>query len=464
MKSSLYTTAITTRSRYSLLCLLVSVTGPLHMINSFSPNSQPHLRDSNHVSFFHFARVSSNCNGFAQINYSQENFKSPSPVVVTTQLRMAKDSNRARTEKNLEEMMGDDWRLFRARLVVQEQTESKWTNEDSNNNSQGSKRNNLSSPITHQSQSSQNSHSSLNEDHEDKKSHIVSAFTGAIASIFSSKDGQHRIRNSENNNNQHHKNQEDSTLNGQKITIGSKGVSYGKCEDPFASEAEIVATTQQISAAIQLDRHRWAHPIPHIEPGCVLIANEKLGGVFHQTVLLIIDHHEAMGSTGIVINRPLNGNLLKIASETASNVDLSLKLAFNCAGVTYGGPVMQEDYSILHGYGEVEGSKKVAPGVFVGGSRELMDEVRKNSFDPHEVLFVKGHAAWVPSQLSREIVKGVWYTASVSPDHILRYACAPKDIDDNDNLWADLLTCMGGKYKEIAEQYSAERGDRRVSP
>lgn len=43
--------------------------------------------------------------------------------------------------------------------------------------------------------------------------------------------------------------------------------------------------------------------IPHIEPGCVLVANERLGGVFHQTVVLIIDHNDSSGSTGIVINR-----------------------------------------------------------------------------------------------------------------------------------------------------------------
>jgi len=114
------------------------------------------------------------------------------------------------------------------------------------------------------------------------------------------------------------------------------------------------------------------------------------------------------------VRRPLPGNLLKVASETASHVDLSLKLAFNCATVSYGGPVMQEDYSVLHGYGEVEGSKKVAPGIFVGGSRELMNEVRRNNFDPHETLFVKGHAAWVPSQLSREISMSLVHSVRIS--------------------------------------------------
>ena len=161
--------------------------------------------------------------------------------------------------------------------------------------------------------------------------------------------------------------------------------------------------------------------------------------------------------------RPLAGKLLKVASETKSNLDLSLKMAFNSATVSYGGPVMQEEYSILHGYGEVEGSKKVAPGIFVGGSEELMNEVRRCNLAPQDALFVKGHAAWVPNQLSREVSKGVWYMASCSNDFILRYAQGegegPKDAD----LWAEILNCMGGKFTDIAEK-NAGKGDMRMMP
>jgi putative transcriptional regulator len=157
-------------------------------------------------------------------------------------------------------------------------------------------------------------------------------------------------------------------------------------------------------------------------------------------------------------------SLNKVATKTQDNVDLSLRLAFNSSPVTYGGPVMAEEYSILHGYGEVEGATKIAPGIFVGGSESLMNEVRKQNFQPEQALFVKGHAAWVPGQLAREVSKGVWYPASVSNDFILRYAGAP--VDDRDNtgdLWADILTCIGGKYQSIAEQNSS-KGDRRLLP
>lgn len=166
--------------------------------------------------------------------------------------------------------------------------------------------------------------------------------------------------------------------------------------------------------------------------------------------------------------RPLDGDLLKIASEKESKLDLSLKLAFPTAPVTYGGPVATEEYSILHGFGHVEGSQKLCGGVYVGGDEELMNEVRINRFDPKDALFVKGHAAWVSGQLSREISKGVWYTAAVSEDFILRYAgrsaSDPSGVGEGSDLWSEILACMGGKYEEIARAHSTGRGDRRVMP
>lgn len=161
---------------------------------------------------------------------------------------------------------------------------------------------------------------------------------------------------------------------------------------------------------------------------------------------------------------PLGGNLNKIASETNSNLDLSLKLAFTSSPVAYGGPVLPEEFSILHSFGEVDGSKKLAKGVFIGGSDELMNEVRINRFDPAHALFVKGHAAWVPGQLSRELAKGVWYCAAASSDLIMRYAGAPiQETGNPDDLWADILSCMGGNFAEIAKTHG-NRGDMRLMP
>lgn len=91
-------------------------------------------------------------------------------------------------------------------------------------------------------------------------------------------------------------------------------------------------------------------------------------------------------------DRSMEGGLMKIASEQESRLDLSLKLAFPSAPVSFGGPSATENFHILHGFGEVDGSQKLCPGVYIGGTEALMNEVRINRFDPRNALFAKGHS------------------------------------------------------------------------
>jgi len=336
-------------------------------------------------------------------------------------LGMAKDSDRARIERDFEDMMGDDWRVFRAKLIAEEHKEAVGGGFDNES--------------------------------DWKNGHV---------DAFGRKFNRPQARSSSS-----YLASEDFIQEYNEFTDFNNNIGNGRVDpqmqDPFVSEAEKLAAK---SGNVHFDKHRWAHPLSHVETGCVLIANEKLGGVFHQTVILIVNHDEHTGSTGVCINRPLPGDLLHVGNDAdaMSNLDPNLKMAFNEASVSYGGPVMEADYSVLHGFGEVEGAKKVAPGVFVGGSRELINCVEKKNINQADVLFVKGHAAWIPSQMEREVSKGVWHIASVSPDFILRYAGAPISQGDNVyDLWADILTCMGGKYAQVASRY-AGRGDMRMMP
>ena len=124
---------------------------------------------------------------------------------------------------------------------------------------------------------------------------------GAISSIFKNKDENNKKKKSDNEDN-----------SGESIDTNIfDGVDVGgatkhsriewDCSDPFMDEEEchLIYDDPKVS----LDKHRWAHPLFHVEPGCILVANEKLGGVFNQAVVLIIDHNENTGSTGMVINR-----------------------------------------------------------------------------------------------------------------------------------------------------------------
>lgn len=334
--------------------------------------------------------------------------------------------------------MGEDWREFRAHLVAQEQVQEELA---------------MNGKVKQQQASA-------------KEEGVGKFITGAISSIFSKGEKKGDSTDTAATTTEEKTKEELTNIfNGHAVggaTKFSKIEVSSNCDDPFMDEEQCHLIYDEPD--VKLDKHRWAHPLFHVEPGCILVANEKLGGVFHQTVVLIIDHNEATGSTGMVINRPFPGQLIKIASDTESNIDLSLKMAFSKAPVAYGGPVMQDQFSTLHGFGEVMGSKKVCPGVFVGGSSQLMQEVRRNNLHPTEVLFVKGHAAWVPGQLTREIEKGVWYIAAASADLILRYAGAPVSKDDNpSDLWADVLSCMGDKFEDISVAHMG-RGDERMLP
>jgi Uncharacterized ACR, COG1678 len=171
----------------------------------------------------------------------------------------SKSSDRAYIERTLEDMMGDDWREFRAKLVAQEQA---FLALDASN------------ATTHPA-------SSTTDSKLLKQGQLGDLFAGAISSIFHS---NHPTKKNKENHN----------------IFDGDCIGGIECNDPFASKDELPAL---MPSTIKIDKHRWAHPIPHPEPGSVLIANEKLGGIFHQTVVLIIQHCDKAGSTGVVINR-----------------------------------------------------------------------------------------------------------------------------------------------------------------
>ena len=218
----------------------------------------------------------------------------PQQRSLSIQLNM-KNSHRARVEKNLEDMMGNDWRMFRAQLVAQEEAEKK----NSADNSDAS--------FSSSSSSGANAHSSQSKpmigfgepaEYHDEKQARQEKFGNIFAAIFSNNNKEVGP-----NSDRRGKGDESSQSIFSGHYIGGAtpdSMIPDTCEDPFVSAAELPVLLKPTS---KVDKHRWAHPLSHIEPGCVLIANEKLGGVFHQTVVLIIEHNEGSGSTGIIINR-----------------------------------------------------------------------------------------------------------------------------------------------------------------
>lgn len=235
----------------------------------------------------------------------------------------SKSSDRAYIERNLEALMGNDWREFRAQLVAQEQqqqqhaaaaTAATAAEQQQQPDSKLTKQGQLGdlfagaiSSIFHpHAATSSNKASSKSNDNEKAKSNIFDGDSiGGISSSTSSKtnvndpfdDDGGLTRTLFWNNSPHDPSDTNHNNNNSDETDNNE-------ENPS------LLPNQQ---TVLFDKHKWAHSIPHPEPGSVLLANEKLGGVFHQTVVLIVQHCDKAGSIGIVINRYVVPSLSSVA-------------------------------------------------------------------------------------------------------------------------------------------------------
>jgi len=159
-----------------------------------------------------------------------------------------KNSDRARTERILEESMGDDWRLFRAKLVAQEKATI--SIEKKHKKSQRITSNDCDSQES--SSSSSQASFATQQDELEKQGQLGDLFGAAISSIF--KSGSHK---------------ETTKASGENIYRGDsigRGVLQSDLmyQDPFVSADELpIHIKPKLHAPI--NKHRWAHEIDHIQ-------------------------------------------------------------------------------------------------------------------------------------------------------------------------------------------------------
>mmetsp|Transcript_14183 Transcript_14183/g.21573 ORF Transcript_14183/g.21573 Transcript_14183/m.21573 type:complete len:159 (-) Transcript_14183:1882-2358(-) len=158
----------------------------------------------------------------------------------------------------------------------------------------------------------------------------------------------------------------------------------------------------------------------------------------------------------------MNTDLITLSRETTAKVDVSIRHSFPNAPVGWGGPTKPDEVIVLHGYAKVDEARQIVPGVYVGGSFALRDEIWSGNLEESETFFIKGHASWAPGQLEREIKQGIWTCVAVSSNLILRHAGGQKSSDSSDSLWCDILSCISIEHKNKATKLS--KGDKRLKP
>eukprot|EP00803_Ostreobium_quekettii_P000196 evm.model.scf_1281EXC.5 EVM.evm.TU.scf_1281EXC.5 scf_1281EXC:17665-18611(+) len=161
--------------------------------------------------------------------------------------------------------------------------------------------------------------------------------------------------------------------------------------------ARLVATSRSGSAASGVEDGRWAHAVHAPETGCLLVAHPLMFSqsqtYFSQAVIFIFTHSES-GSAGLILNRPTEFTLGKVAGAEEMCPE------FAESQLRLGGDVGKSTLNILHSYGELEGAIEIVNGIYLGGFEAARRAVREGNAQGKDFTWFMHHAGWGPGQVS----------------------------------------------------------------
>lgn len=186
-------------------------------------------------------------------------------------------------------------------------------------------------------------------------------------------------------------------------------------EDWRAFRAQLVALERGTTTVnlLSTPNARWAHEIAQPEKGCLLVAKRDGLGMFGHTVILILEHEDSQGSSGLVINYPTPLLISSLGLEE------DIADAFGKSPLYIGGPVTKNLLHVLHGRRDVEGSLEILDGLYAGGVESASELVRSSRAAPQEFKLLAGYSGWGPWQLHSELQAGTWWTVAASQQLIL---------------------------------------------
>ncbi|KAG7667548.1 hypothetical protein Ndes2526B_g07497 [Nannochloris sp. 'desiccata'] len=157
----------------------------------------------------------------------------------------------------------------------------------------------------------------------------------------------------------------------------------------------------------------WAHPIPHPEPGCLLVARHSNLGMFSHSVVLVTEHDDTAGTSALVLNMPTPLYISNLGLEE------DITSSFGHSPLFIGGPMTRSLLHVLHGRGDVDSAMQIIDGVYAGGVESASKLVELGLARPEEFRLLAGYSGWGPYQLEREIESGSWWVVAASHTLIL---------------------------------------------
>lgn len=170
-----------------------------------------------------------------------------------------------------------------------------------------------------------------------------------------------------------------------------------------------------------------------LEPkrGDVLLSEPTMGDFyFGRSVVLLIDHSEADGSFGIIMNKPLHVRLSEIA-DVFEDFD---------APVYLGGPVSENQIFFMHTLGDlVPDACQIMDGLYWGGDTETLNTLITTGIaNKNNLRFFLGYSGWESGQLVGELVRNSWLVGKANTHLLLN--------TPSDQLWKTYVSRMGKEY------------------
>lgn len=171
--------------------------------------------------------------------------------------------------------------------------------------------------------------------------------------------------------------------------------------------------------------------------GTLLLAAPALADPNFRRAVILLCAHNAEGTFGLVLNRPLPLQLGDVLEEPALPGAMDRRLY-------QGGPVQIETLHFLHAEPDaVPDAVRIVDGVGWGGSfDEAIARLAEGAIASDAVRFFLGYAGWGPDQLHEELEEGSWIVAEASADLIFE--------EGDDALWRRLMRGLGSEYALLA--------------
>jgi putative transcriptional regulator len=168
-----------------------------------------------------------------------------------------------------------------------------------------------------------------------------------------------------------------------------------------------------------------------IKKGNLLIAEPSLIGdlSFNRSIILLADHN-ASGSVGFIINKPLKYTLNELIPE--------IKASFK---IYNGGPVEQDNLYFIHDIPDlIPNSIEISNGIYWGGEYETIKNLINNDkVNKNNIRFFLGYTGWSENQLITEAESSSWIVTENSYKN--------KIIGkSSSHFWKEKIIELGGEY------------------